>query len=707
MRLHKKYIKILLSGLLLPWLLTGCRDDNFDGVAQESPEMPLGDYVVAFDLKWDGDAGTRAGGDLEDGIHDEHEIRDTGLYALFFGKDNSLVRVLTLRTGHYDDNGNEVTEENTAEGKYFATYSVKRSEIKPASCLLLINASDEVVSRFLSSDKTYSINDVLAMTWDAGTDARKIGHVNDEGESNTNDYTYLTMTNATYVAEDGTIACAVPVDVKTHFIPEEWLVDVNPYDPWDGVTVKDDNGDNVNLWERVLEIPVERMLAKFTLKIDADKEAQYDEATQTFTPLENDMVVFTELDRHGNHLYDNKTYSYKVKVVGWGVNALETKTNLYKKVTAGSNYFTGWSDPSNLRTYWAEDSHYAFSKDYPLQFRKALDNPKLKYYDDLEERGVNMLQNYSYTDLNNGLDSPVFAPENTYDNSNNYSEWLAYYDPERMHVLTGSHILICTELLTNMENGVDFKKGDFFRDRNGVWYLNEEQLFYSMIQTLSNEFKSQSEMQFYYKDWNEPKLYSTSEDVGKTIILDTEGEWFMYYQDEKIDITNYQEIYKKLKQADNGCKATAKSYITNSDGQRIIWFDDISIRDAEGNLIQRCTIDGIDNRGHTIKTHLGPLDHNHHKSLLYEWLGVVDHFREGRMYYAAPLQNVSANNYGSVRNTWYKMSLGNINRLGTPVDDPLEPIVPNGSMKAYQLTFNVKIMDWHNIELDIPSNFLP
>ena len=211
-------------------------------------------------------------------------------------------------------------------------------------------------------------------------------------------------------------------------------------------------------------------------------------------------------------------------------------------------------------------------------------------------------------------------------------------------------------------------------------------------------------MRFIYKDWGEEKTNSSDGDIGKQIILDTEGEWFMCYNHKPITIDNYEKIYAELKQADNGCKATAKSYITNSDGQRIIWFDKITIEDGNRNLIQRCTIEGIDNRGHTIKKHIGPLDHNHHKSMLYEWLGVVDHFQGGRMYYAAPVENVknTQKNYGVIRNTWYQVSLADITGIGYPVDDPTEPIVPNKTTQQNKMTFNVEILGWHTVEKDLP-----
>ena len=598
---------------------------------------------------------------------------------------------------------------------------MKRNRIRPAQCLVILNASNEVIDYFISNVNKVTLDDVLKKTWDDSVNAKKIGHTTEDGNLSSTDYTYLTMTNSTYVDADGNVRCAVPVSLDDNFLRAEWFGALNPYLPWEGsLTYYDDEKREEvtipELSEKVLTIPVERILARFSFKIAPDENGanRYDEDNMIFTPENNKIVKFNGLE-NGNHKYDQDNYRYRVKVTGWGINAMETQSHLFKRLKEGTEYFdemyfNNWNDRTRFRSYWAEDPHYEPSSEYPKQFRQALDTLETVYYEKkyVKKENKNLLCNYSYDELNNNFESVLYSPENTYDNSEGYKKWDSHYASSRLHKLVGTHLIVCAELQTNLADKEKFDKGDFFCDREGVWYKNEEELFYSMIQTLSNEFKSQSTMKYKYKYWDEEVKTQSKE--GETIIVDTRGEWFMYYGNTKITTSNYKEIYKELEEADNGCKATAKAYITNSDGQRILWFKDISIRDANGNYMKRSIIKGVDDRGNQIIEPIedevgGMLDHNHHKSMLYEWLGVIDHYREGKMYYAAPIENLKLNgekNYGVVRNSWYQFSLADINDIGTSVDDPEEPIVPVGVEHFHRINFNIKILDWHNIDITLP-----
>ena len=697
MRFNKKYIIYIASLLLLPALVSCVNDALEECIDTPLPSdddswgnMPEGKYLMGFRLKFSDDY-TRADGDLEGGTHEDHQVKVGSLYACFFNSEGKLVTFTDLRMYHYDKDGNEFNDGDKREGMFYASYQVKRSQVKPASCLLLLNANSEINKKFSNSSLT--LDEAIKEVWEDNNDPRNIGHTA-EG------YQYITMTNSTYSASDGTISCVIPV-TKENFVLEEELEEagVNPYENWEGTKFED----------KIVVVPVERMLAKFSFGIDPDEEdkERFDSVNNIFTPESDKIVVFTELDKNGNIKTNQDDYHFKVKVTGWGINAMETQSYLYKQLNEAGE----WNNPSLSRNYWAVDPHYDYSEIYPKQFRQALDTLETVYYEEKFKDNINtnILRNYSYQALNNNLTSILYSPENTYNYSDNYKAWKEFYPTNRLHKLVGTHVVVCTEILTNMEKGGnDYRTGDFFCDRNGVWYKNEKDLFKAMIQILSNEFKSQQTMQYIYKDWGEKP--ETDCKPGDVIILDTRGEWFMYYDDTKITVDNYETIYNSLVDADNGCKATAKSYITNSDGQRILWFDHISIRDNDGNYIKRCLVKGVDNRGNQIiepinDKYEGKMDHNHHKSMLYEWLGVIDHFREGRMYYAAPIMNVKngpIENYGVVRNTWYKFTLKDINNLGTSVDDPLEPIVPNAVNKGYQLQLNIEILDWHELKTTLP-----
>lgn len=726
MLLHKRNIKLLAASLLFPWLLGSCIDETLQECALQLPvagEMPEGNYIISFNLDWDSSfsSGSRAEGDFVDGEHEEHDIRYNGLYALFFSdEDELLVNVVPMTSTHYkkDDDGKDVefTEPETMEGMYYTTYSVKRGQIKPAKCLVVINGSDALIADFISSAKSenpYTLDQVLKKTWDDSEDARRIGHCDEAGALSSSNYSYLTMTNATYIDEDENLQCAVPVTLENNFVRAEWFGALNPYLPWDDITltyIDEEDGEekSIALKDKVLTIPVERMLAKFTFKIEPDENAQYDEATQIFSPDDNSMVVFTGLDTNGNHLYDSTSFHYAMKVTGWGINALETKNYLFRQISNSENYFEGWKGLG--RCFWSEDPHYFKDNDYPNQYRKAADDPKRKYYsaketfDDSGKRtaNTNFLDNLSYTTMIKDWEDIVYAPENTYDNKNNYQDW-SDYSESMLHKWVGTHVVVFGELDCNLNPGVDMENQHIFRDRNGIFYKNEKDYFKAMMQILHNDLTSQAEIHFTYHAWDGEGTYPD----GTRLIVDTDGEWFLYYGNQEITSSNLDDIYDQIKNAskDSNCPATIEANVKNGDGQRILWYDGISIKDKNGNPLNLCTVDGVDNRGHTIKTHLGVLDDNLRKSLILEWIGAADHFNGGRMYYAAPVENVKLSvnkNYGVIRNTWYKFTLGNVTEIGYPIDNLDQPIVPNTEAKENQITFSVDIIGWHTIESDVP-----
>ena len=95
--------------------------------------------------------------------------------------------------------------------------------------------------------------------------------------------------------------------------------------------------------------------------------------------------------------------------------------------------------------------------------------------------------------------------------------------------------------------------------------------------------------------------------------------------------------------------------------------------------------------------------------MLYEWLGSIDHFNQGKMYYShgvvdnPPIVDGKTLRYGVVRNNWYRFNLTNITGIGIPVDDINQPIVPERIGLDDQINFTIKIIDWHDVNLNIPS----
>ena len=106
-------------------------------------------------------------------------------------------------------------------------------------------------------------------------------------------------------------------------------------------------------------------------------------------------------------------------------------------------------------------------------------------------------------------------------------------------------------------------------------------------------------------------------------------------------------------------------------------------------------------------------DDNDIKSLLYEWIGAVDHFSDGKMYYAVPIMHNAVKHkddanqktlgdYGVVRNHFYTFELNNVNGIGIPVDDPDEPIVPDHSNINDVINMKIYMLPWHVVNTTAP-----
>lgn len=87
-------------------------------------------------------------------------------------------------------------------------------------------------------------------------------------------------------------------------------------------------------------------------------------------------------------------------------------------------------------------------------------------------------------------------------------------------------------------------------------------------------------------------------------------------------------------------------------------------------------------------------------------------YTEGRMYYAVPISNDSSRenasdfgqrtgDLGAVRNHWYHYRFTSLTSVGVPVQNPDQPIVPNNEPSLLGLGFEVRIIPWHVVDVDV------
>lgn len=108
------------------------------------------------------------------------------------------------------------------------------------------------------------------------------------------------------------------------------------------------------------------------------------------------------------------------------------------------------------------------------------------------------------------------------------------------------------------------------------------------------------------------------------------------------------------------------------------------------------------------------ISYNHLVALIHKIIGPVDVYTNGYMYYSIPIPHRYLS-YGRdtntdiwkhmgafsvVRNNWYDITVNEISRLGTPVHDLDQPIIPVMDVKRSYINLNVELKDFHNIKQD-------
>ena len=650
----------ILNFLLLTVLLgtAGCiydsPDENFN---EEVGEKNIIGYM-AMNLQMSGDD-TRAsvGDEFEFGNNGEVALAsNAGHYAIFYNSESKVPVAIASLTGMNKD---ESGDKNAIYSVVFATI-VGRSEYKEdfeklEKCIVLLNSSVQMTELWSKTE-----TELLSTT------------VNSPYYTDSNGIQYMTMSNAIY-AEGNTAKVSSTVDPTKIFPTQMEAIE----QAWKG--------------NAAVTAYVERLVGK--VKLRYENEAYNQGAEKIFTPSNNEMITCEKINENGIPYYSDKhangnRYQYRIKVTGWGINALEQESYLFRQIQPNRGYFTGWNNAGVKRAYWAEDPNYGRAT-YPSQFRPAVDNTAIHYY----KGRNNILRNRSFTELNASHGIYNYALENTYDFAD--ATFSNLHDG-KLEYLAGSHIILCAELQSNIEDGVNFKATDIYRDRTGNFYRNQKECIKAMVSIFNNQLESHSFLKYTYYDW-------TNGGGNTTLYAMTKGSYNLWIGNTKVTGANIDQI------ADN---LLSDATIAQGDGQQILWTDDFKIKDDQGNELQIYTlIDEVDSKNNKKLRTANP---NDIKSLIYQYVGAMEHFNGGKMYYAIPLGLVKAANdnsttqskysiYGLVRNCVYDILIHDITGLGTSVDNVNEPIIPNKTYNNERLFISFDILDWHLTEQNVPG----
>lgn len=575
-------------------------------------------------------------------------------FAIFYKEGQDTPVAIATLSGMANEKEGELTSNTTV---VFATIAVKSEQKRQleelSECIVLLNVNINGNEMWTKTKKSL-LNTIVESPYYESSTGRK----------------FFTMCNSVYIDGDGKKIIASEVDTDKIYTSYMEALE----QAWKG--------------NAAVTAYVERLTARFTLEFSNCESTGQD--GYIYVPENNQMVVFSHINDNGIPYYDEATnsssgYSYKIKITGWGVNALEQKHFLFRNINVAGNYFANWYSSENHRVYWSEDCNYTKAT-YPWQYRQAIDEPAIPYYKGQD----NILRNRSFSELD-GFQKYAYSPENTYNFAD--ADFSLTLD-SRVELLAGTHVIVCAQLLTNLDDVNSHVAKDVYRDRNGTYYRSEEDCFKSLVCVLNNTVSSRSFLKFRHYDW-------TKGGGNQTLYAKTDGSYYLYYNGTKLTPAMLKSFVNQ-----NKGNLMSDATLKNGDGKRLVWMDGMEIKDDAGKPLQIYT--NIDEVDPTKDIWLREATTDDVKSLIYEYIGAVDHFNEGKMYYAIPVGFIKNGTnadgtdkysvYGVVRNCAYSIVVTDVTGLGTSVDNIDEPIVPNKVSTHDHLFVSFEILNWHVTE---------
>lgn len=716
----KKFLYLSLPALAL----SSCVYDDLGEMEVQSQEGMEKMYITlhiktpdGFDTRTIPEGSDYVNGDEETEHPTENFVQ--GAHAFFFDGNGQYMTMADMvqKDMGYENGGNHHEpgrEEDGIEASYTIVLSAsKEKSEQPKKVLVVLNDVPIISEITKKATPGSTIKDFTDIIWtDIQGDGNSISRTFAGAASTTDGKGYLTLSNAAYLDNNG----------KVHY---EYDI---PEGSFKGTQEEAKKSAGVI-------VHVERMVSKFTpvfLGYTSDK--------LTYRPYDGNQLTIIKFDDNGEPTYEAQNWN--MTVTGWGMNGIETENYLFKNI-ANTSYYGwsatgnhGWNDENQWRSYWGEDPHYKLNGEgiYPFQYRFAVEknhDRNFKYYGDQANHGVFedrsegakydwALKYYSFNELNDNnrtgsatYSEHAYAPENTYAEGLSTSPDLDY-ENKRNNKIAGTHMLFCADLKVTDDGLSNFQPvGEhFYRDRIGICYTSDIDLFWGFVRAVNRKLESQGYMAYTFYNWDEN---NPDPIIPETRYFEGTGKMKLYYDGTIIDYS----FIKNLKV--QGCRLSIPAPILHGDGKVFPWvipsegdidnwldLNKLEIRDENGNKVTETNYRVGFNQGtmaYDYENVPGGFTVDDLASLFYEWCGAVDHYKYGKMYYAAPIlhsaqdENGVADIYGNVRNHWYQLKINTVLNLGTPVDDLDQRIIPDNVYGKDNLKIDVEILPWHLVDI--------
>lgn len=700
MRLYNRVISQVLFVMLG---LSSCVTEKFDDINALEQHTRSG-YVYfriettdrltrasSDDLEPDGND-NHSSGDLVNGQELEHKIGAAGNFCLFFSDKGGFVNAFPLELAKIDPVPDKPVggDQHVREAVYGVKITVDEDEVFPKQFLVVLNGQP-VYQKLSALTPGMTVDKVLEQIW-VDENPLKIGK-NDDG--------LFTMTSSIYM--DGS------EKKSTVSITKDNIQQEGSFDP-----------------DKVVIAHVERIVSKYSLVLENDEDGIFTPAVTDNVAQNHQVVLCTGwTNKYQENVQSDpittddwepiyELRNWQAKFLGWGMNALEKESHIFKNIQ-NKNYFAGWNDVANFRSYWSEDPHY--QGDYPWQNRRAVDN-NLYWYSNPSNAWTNLLLNYSWENeaLNyqpgNGV---IYTPENTYS-----ADDLRDKLDGRMELLAGTHLIARTELqVQNAINSEDYFVPDYlYRDRAGVCYTTAQDCLWGLVRAFNYALSSQTVLKYRNYDWNPDRSSNTTEILFAvpTITYDDNsmldnGHFKLYYRGEEMTYEYIRGMSEKQ------CRELLiAANVKDGDGKRLLDTSEFSVKKIDPNDQSKITelpiyseynigVDPKTKKEYDNSKYLLSRNETQKKndiqSLFFEWAGPVDLYLNGMMYYAYPACVIENEVYGAVRNAWYQFKVTGINNIGIPVHDVKMEIVPNWDNPFNQINVKVNILDWHDFTFNL------
>ena len=698
MRFNFKTISMFMAGAAL--FMTSCsQDDSLNGGGVTPPEgTGIGymafsistDLTRAADSEFAGDQnGTPAFPEVGDEIFSDGQPNEYAIcpntqanLAIFFTGNQVFGASYLTPFEKGNDKGHPSHDGYPEQFYTYVTRWINTDNKKPDKVLVLLNVDPDKLKEIETQAKQWAqdeTSDALHQIYVKTAATEKFGVYTFSGED------YFTMTNSSYVV-DSDLALGAAIDGKVYETPEQAL-------------------------ENRVVVYVERTLSKFELTFNVDGKntplTSQDLKGILITPSnkENTSIAKINYVKEYTGKEDNLDFpdytpvDWDIYIGNWGINGVERENYYFKHVNPEAEYFgkeVAWNVPGLHRSYWAESQNYLVGVNplYPTQYRPTLNeaggndrekpNWGIDNYETMSDgktsKDQTVLTYYSFNQFKK-RGTYKYAPERTYGSA----AGLVGYGPYRY----ASNYLVCAQLVLKKDaEGHDIDdpettEGLYLKNVGDKWaaynfyFADEASYIRYAYHRMVSQF-ADGRQHVLVNGANGNKTYQTNSDKAQLYIDDA--------------------LENPLKVADAAKYfATVPAMEIHGDGKRMLALREgaeLWYKNQNGDPV-KLTADDIN-------------------VIAFNLAESAKHFTNGMMYYSIPVQHnfglskgstttvekkgeYKLGQFGTVRNHWYVLNINTIGNVGTPVDNPNQPIIPDPE-DIYNIALEIVVLPWHKID---------